>query len=62
MVKLTRFNGREFIVNAELIKFVESTPDTIVTLRDGEKLMVKEAPETVVGRIIEYARAIRSIP
>lgn len=62
MIKLTRLNGVEFILNAELIKFIESTPDTLVTLRDGEKIMVKEPPEEVVRRSIEYRRTLYFIP
>lgn len=62
MIKLTRFNGAEFILNADLIKFIEKTPDTVVTLRDGEKVLVKEAPEEVVRRSIEYRRALYFVP
>ncbi|MHC4886280.1 MAG: flagellar FlbD family protein [Planctomycetota bacterium] len=61
MIKLTRLSGPEFIVNAELIKFVEETPDTILTLRDGEKLLVTESADEVVNRVIGYARTIRLI-
>jgi flagellar protein FlbD len=62
MIELTRLNDRPFILNAELIKFIEQTPDTIVTLRDGEKVLVKEAPDEVVRRCLEYARSLRWIP
>ncbi len=62
MIRVTRLNGSEFIINAELIKFVESTPDTIVTLRDGEKLVVKETPDEIVERAVGYARATRFLP
>lgn len=62
MIRVTRLNGSEFIINAELIKFVEATPDTIVTLRDGEKLVVREAPDLIIERSIQYARATRFLP
>lgn len=62
MIKLTRLGGKEFILNAELIKFVEQTPDTMVTLRDGEKVMVRESPEEVIRRAVEYSRSIRLLP
>ncbi len=61
MIRLTHLNGRAFIVNAELIKFVEETPDTVVTLRDDEKMLVKESADELVDRAIDYARRIRSI-
>lgn len=62
MILLTRLNGHAFILNAELIKFIEQTPDTIVTLRDGDKLMVLEPPPEVVRRAIEYHRSLRQRP
>jgi len=48
------------IVNAELIRFIEQTPDTLLTLIGGDKLLVKENMEEVVRRAIEYARTIRN--
>jgi len=61
MIRLTHRDGRSFVVNAEFVKFVEETPDTVVTLRDNEKLLVKESAGEVVERVVEYARLIRSI-
>lgn len=58
MIKLHRLNGYEFLANAEMIKFVESTPDTVITLAVGngvdEKFMVKESVEDVVEKIFNY--------
>lgn len=62
MIRVTRMNGAPMIVNAELIKYVEETPDTIITLRDGDKLLVKESPDEVVDRAVEYARSSRFLP
>ncbi|MBN1257346.1 MAG: flagellar FlbD family protein [Planctomycetes bacterium] len=62
MIQLTRFNGSEFILNAELIKFIEETPDTVVTLQNGDKVLVKESADEVVERAIKYARSIRLFP
>ena len=62
MIKLTRLNGDEFVVNAELIQFVEARPDTVVTLTSSERFMVREDVDEVVRRVIEYARAIRTVP
>lgn len=59
MIHLTRLNGQSFIVNADKIRYVESTPDTIVCCESGEKLMVRETLGEVMKRAIEYARAIR---
>lgn len=57
MITLHRLNGKEFVLNAEQIKFVESTPDTVITLAiDDEKFMVKESVDEVVRMVIEYKR------
>ena len=58
MIKLTRFDNREFYVNAELVQFVESKPDTIITLTSGEKVIVKENTERVIELIIDYKQKI----
>lgn len=59
MITLTRLNGQPFVVNAEKIRYVEATPDTMVCTDHGEKLMVKETLPEVMRRAIEYARLIR---
>lgn len=56
MITLHRLNGKEFVLNAEQIKFVEATPDTVITLAADEKFMVKESVEAVVQQVIEYKR------
>lgn len=61
MIKLTKINGSEFYVNADLMEFMESTPDTIITLTTGKKLIVLESVEDVIDRIIQYkSRALRN--
>jgi flagellar protein FlbD len=62
MIKLTRLNGDEVVVNAELIRFVESRPDTFVTLTTNDRLIVREPVAEVVKRAIAYARAVRGLP
>lgn len=62
MIKLTRLNGGEFVVNAERIRFVESRPDTYITLDGDDRVIVRESPDEVVRRAIAYARAVRAVP
>ncbi|MFQ5425069.1 MAG: flagellar FlbD family protein [Phycisphaerae bacterium] len=62
MISVTRLNGKPFVMNAELIKTIESTPDTMVTLISGEHLVVKESVEEVVRRAVAYCRSIRAFP
>ena len=59
MIAVTRLNGKSFVVNAALIRYIESTPDTMITLIGGEKLIVKEPLEEVVEKAIEYNRKLR---
>jgi flagellar protein FlbD len=59
MITLTRLNGQPFVINAEKIRYVEQTPDTVVCCDTGEKMMVKENLQEVIRRAIEYARLIR---
>lgn len=58
MIKLTRLNGAEFYINAELIETLEATPDTVVTLTTDDKWVIREAPDEVVERILAYKRQI----
>jgi len=61
MIKVTRFNGKEFFVNADLMEFLEATPDTIISLTTGKKLIVKETVDEVIEKIIEFkSRALRN--
>lgn len=61
MISLTKLNGTQFVVNAELIKTIETTPDTIVTLINGDRLMVREPSRDVVERAIDYGRRLRAM-
>jgi flagellar protein FlbD len=58
MIHLTRLNGHPFVVNCDLIKFVEATPDTTLTLVNGERLIVREACAQVVLLISEWRSSI----
>ncbi len=58
MIKVTRLNGTELVVNAELIEFVEETPDTIVSLTTGKKVVVKESVNEIIRRVVNYKKRI----
>ncbi len=60
MISVTRLNGKRFVINAELIRYIENTPDTMITLISGDKVMVKETLEEIVAKSIEYKRQIYS--
>lgn len=56
MIYLTRTNGTQFYINPELIQTVEKTPDTIITLINNKKIIVKDTPQEIAERFIEYRR------
>lgn len=58
MIQLTRLNRQAFTVNSDLIKFIERSPDTVLTLTTGEKIVVLEAPDEVVKKVIAFRRTI----
>ena len=58
MIELTKINNTKFTVNADIIELVEETPDTVVSLTTGKKLIVKETRQEVTERVIAYRRAI----
>ena len=60
MIRVTRFNGTVFYINAEQIQTVEGTPDTVITLMNEIKVIVKEPPEEVVAAIIKYRQNINT--
>lgn len=58
MIKVTRFNGEEFVINCDLIEHVEHTPDTVITLTSGHRFVVKESVDEVIGRVLLFKRSI----
>ncbi|HEY1469138.1 MAG TPA: flagellar FlbD family protein [Candidatus Acidoferrum sp.] len=58
MIKLTRLNNQPLVVNSDLIKCVENSPDTVLTLVTGEKIIVRETTEQVLERVVAFRRAI----
>jgi len=60
VIKLTRLKSHdhEFILNADLIETVEETPDTVITLTNGKKIIVEESSDEIIRRVLEYRRAM----
>jgi flagellar protein FlbD len=58
MIQLTRLNNQPLTVNSDLIKFVENTPDTVLTLVTGEKIVVLESSKQVVDKIVEFRKRV----
>jgi len=62
MIKLTRLGGEPFILNADLIRYVEMRPDTFITLTSGERLVVAETMDEVLDRAVRYQQTKHLIP
>lgn len=58
MIMVTRLNGDEIMVNADMIEFVEVTPDTVISMVSGKKIVVTEDIDAVEGKIITYKQKI----
>lgn len=58
MIRLTRLNNQALTLNSDLIKFIEQSPDTLITLVTGEKIVVRESPKEVLERLIEFRRSV----
>jgi len=61
VIILHRLNDTPFVLNAELIRTVEEKPDTVITLINGDHLVVKESMSDVVDRSVEYGRRLRHL-
>ena len=62
MICITRLNSQPMVLNSDLIEFIENTPDTVITLITGNKLVVLESAEQVISRIIDYRKRIGGGP
>jgi flagellar protein FlbD len=58
MIKITRLNKSELYFNAELIEFIEETPDTIISLISGKKFIARESAQVIIDEIIAYRRRV----
>jgi len=62
MIRLTRINRVPLVLNADLIEHVETTPDTVIAMTNGQKFMVTESADEVIEKVIEFRRAIALLP
>ncbi len=56
MIKVTRINDSDLVINADLIEFVEAIPDTIISLTTGKKIMVKDTPDQIIEKVAAFRR------
>lgn len=61
MIKVTRINNSMLVLNSDLIESVESTPDTMISLTTGKKIMVRETVDDVINRIAKFKRVTSAV-
>lgn len=61
MIQVSRLNDSTIIINADLIEVIEATPDTVITLIDGTRFVVREAPDELVRRIQHYRATLLAL-
>jgi flagellar protein FlbD len=61
MIHLTRINHVPLVLNSDLIEHIETTPDTVISLLNGQKFVVLETTEQIIQRVIEFRRSIHRI-
>lgn len=62
MIHLTRINRVPLVLNADLIEHVEATPDTVISLTTGQKILVLESPDQIVDRVVQFRRSVLGVP
>lgn len=62
MIKLTKLNGEVFILNCELIEYLESIPESKIMLTNGKYYLANESPEEIIDKIVEYRRRLLALP
>lgn len=61
MIYVKRLNHKVFVLNCELIESIEETPDTVITLTTGKKIVVEESIDEIIDKIIQYKKKIYNI-
>ncbi len=58
MIKVTQLNGKELVINAELISCLEAAQNTIITLTTGNKIVVNDTVDEIIQKVIDYKQRI----
>ena len=61
MIVLTKINKAPIAVNADLIQYIEETPDTVITMTNDDKVVVQEAMEEIIHKVVHYRRLINGL-
>jgi len=58
MINLRLINGSNIVLNSDLIEFIEATPDTVISLSTGKKMIVQESVQEVVDKVVEFRQRV----
>ncbi len=61
MIQLTKINGQQIVLNIDLIEFIEETPDTVITLTNNDKVVVKDRMAEIIDKVIRYRRTVAGL-
>jgi flagellar protein FlbD len=61
MIQLTKINGHQIVLNSDLIEYIEETPDTIITLNNNDKVIVKDHMSEIIEKVVRYRRTLAGL-
>lgn len=61
MIQLTKINGHQIVLNSDMIEYIEETPDTVITLTNNDKVIVRDRMEDIVGKVVRYRRTLAGL-
>jgi flagellar protein FlbD len=61
MIQLTKINGAPIVLNSDLIEYIEETPDTVITMTNGEKVVVQDRMVDIIDKVVRFRRVISGL-
>jgi flagellar protein FlbD len=61
MIQLTKINGHQITLNPDLIEYIEETPDTVITLTNNDKIVVKDRMTEIIEKVVHYRRTVAGL-
>ncbi len=61
MIQLTKINGHQIVLNSDLIEYIEETPDTVITLNNNDKVIVKDRMTEIIDKVVRYRRTLAGL-
>ncbi len=61
MIQLTKINGHQIVLNSDLIEYIEETPDTVITLNNNDKVIVRDRMTEIIEKVVRYRRTLAGL-